>query len=171
MLAYALVLQDGLIASDGASDGNDHTLADAFAAPASEQPLGAYRAFIQVDHDFLMSELIESPPALVVLKLGASVSPTDDGSTAAANCAPKDSRSPFSATVDLCDAIQPLDLAEIIAIDLATANAATLVARIGRLRTGGKKLLAQNVETAAQLWNVARRSEQYVTDEVRDGKA
>ena len=29
LLAYALVLQDGLIASDGASDGNDHTLADA----------------------------------------------------------------------------------------------------------------------------------------------
>ena len=40
LLAYALVLQDGLIASDGANDGNDHTLADAFAAPASEQPLG-----------------------------------------------------------------------------------------------------------------------------------
>ena len=45
LLAYALVLQDGLIASDGANDGNDHTLADAFAAPASEQPLGTVRLY------------------------------------------------------------------------------------------------------------------------------
>lgn len=153
LLAYALVLQDGLIASDGASDGNDHTLADAFAAPASEQPLGAYRAFIQVDHDFLMSELIESlPPVLVVLILGASVSPTDDVLDRCRQLRAKGFALAIHDAVDLCDAIQPLlDLAEIIAIDLATANAATLAARIGRLRTGGKKLLAQNVETAAQL--------------------
>ena len=153
LLAYALVLQDGLIASDGANDGNDHTLADAFAAPASEQPLGTYRAFIQVDHDFLMSELIESlPPALVVLKLGASVSPTDEVLERCRQLHAKGFALAIHDAADLGDAIQPLlDLAEIIAIDLATANAATLAARIGRLRTGSKKLLAQNVETAAQL--------------------
>ena len=68
LLAFALVLQDGMIVSEGAGENIDTPLAQAFAAPASEQPLGPYRAFIQVDRDFLLSELIETfSPALVVL--------------------------------------------------------------------------------------------------------
>ena len=79
LLAFALVLQDGMIVSEGAGENVDTPLAQAFAAPASEQPLGPYRAFIQVDRDFLLSELIETfSPALVVLKLKAGLAPTDE---------------------------------------------------------------------------------------------
>lgn len=153
LLAYALVLQDGLIAPEGADDNVDHTIADAFAAPASEQPTGPYRAFIQVDHDFLMSELIESlPPALVVLKLHASVAPTDEVLERCRQLRGRGFALAANDAAELGDAILPLlELAEIVAIDLATADTATLAARISRLRSGNKKLLAQNVDTARQL--------------------
>ena len=141
LLAYALVLHDGLIA------------ADAFTAQESEEPLGSCRAFIQVDHDFLMSELIESlPPALVVPILGAGLSPTDAVLERCRQLRAQGFAFAIHDAANLGDTIQPLlELAEIIAIDLSTANTDTLAARVGRLRSGEKKLLAQNVETAAQL--------------------
>lgn len=158
LLAYALVLHEGLIAaegvaSDGSGEGGDHTLADAFAAPAGEQPLGPYRAFIQVDHGFLMSELIESlPPALVVLILGTGVVPTDEVLERCRQLRARGFALAIHDAADRAGTIQPLlELAEIIAIDVSTANAATLAARVGKMRSGDKKLLAQNVETAAQL--------------------
>ena len=154
LLAFALALQDGLIAREGSAEAADATLADAFAAPESSQPLGPYRAFLQVDREFLMSELIESlPSALVVLKLNAGVAPTaevvercrvlrDQGFALAI----QDTAGSEAAAIPL------LELAEIIAIDLFTADTGALAARVGRLRAGNKKLmLAQNVETASQL--------------------
>ena len=126
LLAFALVLQDGLIAAEGPSDDVDNTVASAFAAPASEQPLGPYRAFIQVDHDFLMSELIESlPPALAVLKLNAGVAPTDAVVERCRYLCGKGFALAIEDSDGTHDAIAPLlDLAEIIAIDVSTADAA-----------------------------------------------
>lgn len=153
LLAFALVLQDGLIATEGANEDVDNTIASAFAAPASEQPLGPYRAFIQVDHDFLVSELIESlPPALAVLKLNAGLTPTDAVVERCHHLCGKGFALAIEDTDGTHDAIAPLlDLAEIIAVDISKADAATLAIRISRLRSGNKKLLAQNVETARQL--------------------
>ena len=45
LLAFALVLQDGMIASEGTGENVDNPLAQAFAAPASEQPPGLRAAF------------------------------------------------------------------------------------------------------------------------------
>lgn len=156
LLAFALVLQDGMIASEGAGENVDSPLAQAFAAPASEQPLGPYRAFIQVDRDFLLSELIETlSPALVVLKLKAGLAPTDE---VVERCRQLVGKGYALAVHDHCDTDSEVDrataliqLAEIVAIDVAVADAAALAARIGQLRSGNKKLLAQNVETARQL--------------------
>lgn len=153
LLAFALALQDGLIAREGDPEAVDPTLADAFTAPESSQPLGPYRAFLQVDRDFLMSDLIESlPPALVVLKLNAGIAPTAD---VVARCQALRDKGFALAIHDTADteaaAVPFLALAEIIAVDLFTADTTALAARVGQLRTGDKKLLAQNVETASQL--------------------
>lgn len=156
LLAFALVLQDGMIASEGPGENVDNPLAQAFAAPASEQPLGPYRAFIQVDRDFLLSEVIETlSPALVVLKLKAGLAPTDD---VMERCRQLVAKGFVLAVHDNCDTNGEVDraaaliqLAEIVAIDVAAADAAALAARIGQLRSGNRKLLAQNVETARQL--------------------
>lgn len=156
LLAFALVLQDGMIASEGTGENVDNPLAQAFAAPASEQPLGPYRAFIQVDRDFLLSEVIETlSPALVVLKLKAGLAPTDE---VVERCRQLVAKGFVLAVHDNCDTDGEVDrsatliqLAEIVAIDVALADAAALAARIGQLRSGNRKLLAQNVETARQL--------------------
>ena len=156
LLAFALVLQDGMIASEGTGEYVDNPLAQAFAAPASEQPLGPYRAFIQVDRDFLLSEVIETlSPALVVLKLKAGLAPTDE---VVERCRQLVGKGFVLAVHDNCDTNGEVDraaaliqLAEIVAIDVAVADAAALATRIGQLRSGNKKLLAQNVETARQL--------------------
>lgn len=156
LLAFALVLQDGMIASEGTGENVDNPLAQAFAAPASEQPLGPYRAFIQVDRDFLLSEVIETlSPALVVLKLKAGLAPTDE---VVERCRQLVGKGFVLAVHDNCDTNGEVDraaaliqLAEIVAIDVAAADAAALAARIGQLRSGNRKLLAQNVETARQL--------------------
>ena len=156
LLAFALVLQDGMIASEGTGENVDNPLAQAFAAPASEQPLGPYRAFIQVDRDFLLSEVIETlSPALVVLKLKAGLAPTDE---VVERCRQLVAKGFVLAVHDNCDTDGEVDraaaliqLAEIVAIDVAAADAAALAARIGQLRSGNRKLLAQNVETARQL--------------------
>ena len=156
LLAFALVLQDGMIASEGTGEYVDNPLAQAFAAPASEQPLGPYRAFIQVDRDFLLSEVIETlSPALVVLKLKAGLAPTDE---VVERCRQLVAKGFVLAVHDNCDTNGEVDraaaliqLAEIVAIDVAAADAAALAARIGQLRSGNRKLLAQNVETARQL--------------------
>lgn len=156
LLAFALVLQDGMIASEGTGENVDNPLAQAFAAPASEQPLGPYRAFIQVDRDFLLSEVIETlSPALVVLKLKAGLAPTDE---VVERCRQLVAKGFVLAVHDNCDTNGEVDraaaliqLAEIVAIDVAAADAAALAARIGQLRSGNRKLLAQNVETARQL--------------------
>ena len=156
LLAFALVLQDGMIASEGTGEYVDNPLAQAFAAPASEQPLGPYRAFIQVDRDFLLSEVIETlSPALVVLKLKAGLAPTDE---VVERCRQLVAKGFVLAVHDNCDTDGEVDraaaliqLAEIVAIDVAAADAAALAARIGQLRSGNRKLLAQNVETARQL--------------------
>jgi c-di-GMP-related signal transduction protein len=158
LLAFALVLQDGMIASEGTGENVDNPLAQAFAAPASEQPLGPYRAFIQVDRDFLLSEVIETlSPALVVLKLKAGLAPTDE---VVERCRQLVAKGFVLAVHDNCDTDGEVDrdgahaliqLAEIVAIDVAVADAAALAARIGQLRSGNRKLLAQNVETARQL--------------------
>lgn len=156
LLAFALVLQDGMIASEGTGENVDNPLAQAFAAPASEQPLGPYRAFIQVDRDFLLSEVIETlSPALVVLKLKAGLAPTDE---VVERCRQLVAKGFVLAVHDNCDTNGEVDraaaliqLAEIVAIDVAAADAAALAARIGQIRSGNRKLLAQNVETARQL--------------------
>lgn len=156
LLAFALVLQDGMIASEGTGENVDNPLAQAFAAPASEQPLGPYRAFIQVDRDFLLSEVIETlSPALVVLKLKAGLAPTDE---VVERCRQLVAKGFVLAVHDNCDTNGEVDraaaliqLAEIVAIDVAAADAAALAARIGQLRSGNRKLLAQNVETTRQL--------------------
>lgn len=156
LLAFALVLQDGMIASEGTGENVDNPLAQAFAAPASEQPLGPYRAFIQVDRDFLLSEVIETlSPALVVLKLKAGLAPTDE---VVERCRQLVGKGFVLAVHDNCDTNGEVDraaaliqLAKIVAIDVAAADAAALAARIGQLRSGNRKLLAQNVETARQL--------------------
>ncbi len=156
LLAFALVLQEGMIASEGTGENVDSPLAQAFAVPASEQPLGPYRAFIQVDRDFLLSELIETlSPALVVLKLKAGLAPTDE---VVERCRQLVGKGFVLAVHDNCDTDGAIDRAatliqhaEVVAIDVAVADAAALAARIGQLRSGNKKLLAQNVETARQL--------------------
>ena len=159
LLAFALVLQDGMIVSEGAGENIDTPLAQAFAAPASEQPLGPYRAFIQVDRDFLLSVLIETfSLALVVLKLKAGLAPTDEVLERCRQLVDKgfalavhDNGATDNAADRETAPTQLVQLAEIVAIDVAVADAAALAARIGQLRSGNKKLLAQNVETARQL--------------------
>jgi EAL and modified HD-GYP domain-containing signal transduction protein len=159
LLAYELLFRNGAIATGNraeildAQQATASVIANAFIEFSVSDALGPYRAFINVDHEFLFSDLIEVlPKEMVVLEILESVDPTPD---VLERCEQLCKRGFALAVDDVIETSQAhlhlLKLAEIIKIDLLEIDPARLPALIAQLKPLGKKLLAEKVETSEQM--------------------
>lgn len=105
MLAYELLLSGGPIATGNRDEILDLALdtagviARVFTGQEASEALGPYRGFINVDRNFLFSELIDALPAqLVVLEILDSIAPTQEAITVASSSMTRVSHWPSIAT-------------------------------------------------------------------------
>ncbi len=159
LLAYELLFRNGTIATGNSADILDPThatatvIANTFAEFSISDTLGPYRGFINVDHELLFSDLIEAlPPQLVVLEILENIAPTAE---VVARCQQLHDMG-FTLAVDdiveIDEAYRPLlALADIIKVDILKLDAGRLRELVTELKTFGKQLLAEKVETIEQL--------------------
>ena len=158
LLAYELFYRDGPIATSNRAEILDpaqsavSAIADAFAGLVTQQALGPYRCYIDADRELLFSELIEAlPPQLVVLEIADTVEPSPD---VLARCQALRELG-FTLAVDdvpgAGEAHGLLELADIIKLDVTQHTSDALSARVLKLKSLGRKLLAEKVETAEQM--------------------
>ena len=159
LFAYELFFRDGLIATGNRAEILDPThatatvIANAFAELSTNDVLGPYRGFINVDRDILFSDLIEAlPQQLVALEILESVKPTPE---VLARCQQLHDLGFMLAADDVIEVNELsrplLALADIIKVDIPNMEAGRLRAVVEQLKPFGKKLLAEKVETAEQL--------------------
>ena len=159
LLAYELLFRGGAIATANRADILDGAqatatvIANTFAEFSTNNALGPYRGFINVDTTLLFSELIEVlPPKLIALEILESVLPTPE---VVARCAALKA-SGFTLVMDdvieLGDEYRPLFAhIDIIKVDIAQLTPDALRSLTAKLKPLGKKLLAEKVETAEDL--------------------
>jgi EAL and modified HD-GYP domain-containing signal transduction protein len=159
LFAYELLFRNGVLSTDNRADILDPTqatatvIANAFVELSISDSLGPYRGFINVDHDFLFSDLIEALPAeSMALNILESIMPTSE---AVARCQQLHDMG-FTLAIDdiveISEANRPLlALADIIRIDIMKMDAGRLHALVAELKPFGKKLLALKVESAELL--------------------
>ena len=159
LVAYELLFRSGHIAGGNhaivldATQATATVIANAFTEFSVGDALGPYRGFINVDTDFLFSELIEVlPQQSVVLEILENIEPTP---AVLARCQQLRDLG-FTLAVD--DVIQASDdyrpllaIAEIIKVDIKELDNAALSALVAQLKPLGKKLLAEKVETSEQM--------------------
>lgn len=159
LFAYELFFRDGLIATGNRAEILDPThatatvIANAFAELSTNDVLGPYRGFINVDRDILFSDLIEAlPQQLIALEILESVKPTPE---VLARCQQLHDLGFMLAADDVIEVNELsrplLALADIIKVDIQNMEAGRLRAVVEQLKPFGKKLLAEKVETAEQL--------------------
>ena len=159
LFAYELFFREGLIATDNRAEILDPThatatvIANAFAELSTNDVLGPYRGFINVDRDILFSDLIEAlPQQLIALEILESVKPTPE---VLARCQQLHDLGFMLAADDVIEVNELsrplLALADIIKVDIQNMEAGRLRAVVEQLKPFGKKLLAEKVETAEQL--------------------
>jgi len=157
LVAYELLFRSSQLNAAGVLD--DGTLAtatviaNAFTQLSIGDALGPYRGFINVDHNFLFSELIEVlPKETVVLEILESVQPTPE---VLERCAQLHGMGFVLAVDDVVDGrpeYRPLlELAEIIKVDVLQVPAERLQHFVDELKPLGKRLLAEKVETREQM--------------------
>ena len=159
LLAYELLFRGGPVVSGGQTGIEDPgqatatVIANTFAGMSADETLGPYRGYINVDQQFLFSDLIEVlPPALVVLEILESVQPTPEVVARCRELRGKGFTLAIDDVVDVGEAYRPLfELAEIIKVDILDVDAGRLAALVGQLKPFGKKLLAEKVESAEQV--------------------
>ena len=154
LIAYKLFFRDGLSAT--AADISDPTqatatvIANAFTELASNNALGPYRCFIRIDHDLLFGDLIEAlPPQLVALEILESIAPSAE---VVARCQQLHERGltlVIDGVIEFDEAYRPLlALADIIKVDIMKIDDEHLGRLVPQLKTFGKTLLAEKVESA-----------------------
>ena len=159
LLAYELLFRNGVIATANTAEILDATqatttvIANAFAELSISDSLGPYRAYINVDREFLFTDLIEAlPPKLVVLEILETIEPTPDVVERCRYLHDKGFCLALDDVVDVTPAFVPLiALADIIKVDILATDTERLPVLVGQLKTYGKKLLAEKVETSEQL--------------------
>ncbi|MFZ4538386.1 EAL and HDOD domain-containing protein [Propionivibrio sp.] len=159
LLAYELLFRDGLITTGNHANVLDPTyatamvIANAFTEFSIGGVLGPYRGYININHELLFSDLIEAlPPELVALEILENILPAPE---VIARCQQLHDRG-FTLAVDdivqVDEAYRPLlALADIIKVDITALDADRLCALVTELKTFGKKLLAEKVESVEQL--------------------
>ena len=159
LLAYELLFRSGAIATANRAeilDGAQATatvIANTFAEFSTNNALGPYLGFINVDASLLFSELIEVlPPKLIALEILETVPPTPE---VVARCAALKAAGftlAMDDVVELGESYRPLfEHADIIKVDIAQLDPAALRGLVAKLKPLGKKLLAEKVETAEDL--------------------
>ena len=154
LFAYQLLFRDGLAATG--ADITDPTqatatvIANAFTELASNNALGPYRCFIRIDHDLLFGDLIEAlPPQLVALEILESIAPSAE---VVARCQQLHERGltlVIDGVIEFDEAYRPLlALADIIKVDIMKIDDEHLGRLVPQLKTFGKTLLAEKVESA-----------------------
>jgi EAL and modified HD-GYP domain-containing signal transduction protein len=159
LLAYELLFRNGPIATGNRADILDarqataSVIANAFTEFSVSDALGPYRAFINVDHEFLFSDLIEVlPKEMVVLEILESVEPTLDVLERCRQLCAGGFTLAIDDVIETGEAhLRLLELAEIIKVDIQSIAPGELPALIAQLKPLGKKLLAEKVETSEQL--------------------
>jgi EAL and modified HD-GYP domain-containing signal transduction protein len=159
LLAYELLFRNGVITTGNHADILDATqatasvIANAFTEFSIGDALGPYRAFINVDHEFLFSDLIEVlPKEMVVLEILESVAPTLDVLERCQQLCSQGFTLAVDDVIETSEAhLQLLKLAEIIKVDVQNIAPGELSALIAQLKPLGKKLLAEKVETSEQM--------------------
>ncbi|MEI7431153.1 MAG: HDOD domain-containing protein [Betaproteobacteria bacterium] len=159
LFAYELFFRSEELANSNRAEIIDPThatstvITNVFAELSISDSLGPYRGFINIDHDFLFSDVIEGlPKALVAFEIPASIIPT---SKVVARCLQLSSQGFMlvaDEVVELDEARRPLlALADIIKVDISRIDAENLTALVSELKPLGNKLLAEKVESAEQL--------------------
>lgn len=159
LVAYELLFRNGGRPADNLAEVLDPTqatstvIANAFAEISISDALGPYRGFINVDRDFLFSEIIEVlPKELVALEILESVPPTPDVVT---RCAALRAQG-FMLAVCSDGAFDPASAplfaqADVIKIDITRLSADALRTAVNSFKPLAANLLAEKVETVEQL--------------------
>jgi EAL and modified HD-GYP domain-containing signal transduction protein len=159
LLAYELLFRNGAIATGNHAEVLDATqatatvIANAFTEFSVGDALGPYRGFINVDYDFLFSELIEVlPQQSVVLEILENIEATPEVLARCQQLRDLGFTLAVDDVVQASDAYRPLlALAEIIKVDVKELDNDALRALVAQLKPLGKKLLAEKVETSEQM--------------------
>ncbi len=156
--AYELLFRNGDPATGNRAEIDDPTratatvIANAFAEISIDHALGPYRSFINVDHEFLFSELIEALPAShVVLELLENIPPSAEVMERCRQLR----HTGFTLAIDDLTCFDEkdrafLDLMDIIKIDIVRMDGEKLRTLVGQVGSLGKQLLAEKVETIEQ---------------------
>ena len=156
LVAYELLFRNSGQNAAHVTDGVTATatvIANAFTELGIGDALGNCLGFINVDEQFLFSDLLELLPIQsVVLEILETVPPTPE---VIARCHELKSK---GFTLALDDVIQAtpeyrelLELVEIIKVDLQPLQPAELMALVGKLRPLKKQLLAEKVDSREQM--------------------
>lgn len=155
LVAYELLFRSGEHNAAQFDDGARATatvIANAFSELSIAESLGQVRGFINVDEDFLFSDLLELlPREQIVLEILETVPPTPeviercrdlkaDGYTLALDDV-------IQLSPDYADLIA---LVEVVKIDIQPLTENQLRSLVGQLKSWGKRLLAEKVDTAEQ---------------------
>lgn len=158
LFAYELLFRDEQATAVNHAEFLDPTqatatvIANAFTELATNEVLGPYRAFINVDRELLFSDLIEAlPPQLTALEINESIDPTDE---VIARCQYLHDRGILLAINDIGRVDEAhgalLALVDIIKVNIMRLDGESLRMLVAQLKPFGKKLLAEKVETAEQ---------------------
>jgi EAL and modified HD-GYP domain-containing signal transduction protein len=156
LFAYELLFRNGSHNFADVTDGVQATatvIANAFSELGIEAALGAHRGFINVDEQFLFSDLLELLPRhAVVLEILETVRPTP---AVIARCRALKVAG-FTLALDDVIQLEPefaelLALVEIIKVDIQPLSRVQLMQLVMKLKPMGKALLAEKVDSREQM--------------------
>jgi c-di-GMP-related signal transduction protein len=156
LVAYELLFRTGTANYADVTDGAMATatvIVNAFSELSVGDALGEHRGFINVDEEFLFSDLLELlPRESVILEILETVPPTETVIQRCRELRAKGFTLALDDVVQLTPEFKPLvDLADIIKVDLPPLPKEELARLVGRLKPLGKKLLAEKVDSREQM--------------------
>lgn len=156
LFAYELLFRNGSQNYAEVTDGEQATatvIINAFAELGIEAALGKHRGFINVDENFLFSDLLELlPKHAVVLEILETVPPTPE---VIERCKTLKAAG-FTLALDDVIQLEPefaelLALVEIIKVDIQPLSSDELIQLVNGLKPLGKQLLAEKVDSREQM--------------------
>lgn len=156
LVAYELLFRTGTINSANVTDGVRATatvIVNAFSELSVGDALGEYRGFINVDENFLFSDLLELlPRESVTLEILETVPPTEAVMQRCRELKAKGFTLALDDVTQLTPEFKPLvALADIIKVDLPPLPKSELAQLVDRLKPLGKQLLAEKVDSREQM--------------------
>lgn len=156
LFAYELLFRNGSANAAEITDGVQATatvIANAFSELGVEAALGSCRGFINVDEQFLFSDLLELlPRQSVVLEILETVPPTQ----AVIDRCMALKMAGFTLALDDVIQLEPqfaelLTLVEIVKVDIQPLSRVQLMQLVMKLKPMGKQLLAEKVDSREQM--------------------